>query len=212
MPKAKAKSEEAEPIALAPLKKRIVDITVIGDSPLITHRVSDKAKKQILDRQMKRASAGREARNPEQEFQDSLYLLPDGSYGLPAAAFKNAATSACRQTTGLPMTKAGISFHVLGELVKIQGSKPVMREDHVKLESGVMDLRFRAMFPTWSATVRVMFNENSISLEQLINLFELAGMVGVGDWRPGSKKNYSGNFGMFHVARGNEGEQKKARR
>ena len=46
---------------------------LIGDSPLIVHNWSEKAKKQILDKQMKNATSGRDVRDPEQEFFDSLF-------------------------------------------------------------------------------------------------------------------------------------------
>jgi len=212
MKKSKSTTSAEEPIQLPPLKRKIIKIPIIGDSPLICHRFSDRSKRKMLDRQMKKATSGREVRNPEQEYEESLYVLPDGSYGFPASGFKSASVSACRQTDGMPMTKAKGAFHVLGEYVKIKG-KPRMREDMVRLESGVADLRYRAEFPQWSTEVTVAFNESVISAEQLINLFELAGFaVGVGDWRPGAPKSATGSYGTFHVARGNEGEQKKARR
>ena len=43
-----------------------------------------------------------------------------------------------------------------------------------------------------------MYNENVLSMEQIVNLFNIAGFgAGVGEWRPGSKSG--GSFGMFHV-------------
>jgi len=62
-------------------------LTLIGDSPLITHQWSAKAKKMMLDKQMKKATGAREAKNPEQDYKDSLYVHPDGGYGFPAIAF-----------------------------------------------------------------------------------------------------------------------------
>jgi hypothetical protein len=200
MAKAKAKTAESDPVALPPLKRRMIKVTVIGDTSLITHKFSDRAKKALLDKQTGKASAGREKRDPERDYEESKYLLPDGSCGIPGAAFKNAMVRACTQTSGFPMTRAAVAFHIVAELVKIKG-EPNMREDIVRLETGVPYLRYRAEFSPWSCEVPIVFNENVISLEQVINLVELAGMVGVGDWRPFSKKNYSGNHGMFHVSR-----------
>lgn len=194
------KPAESESIALPPLKRKLIKITVTGETSLITHKFSDRSKKAMLDKQMGKASAGREKRNPEQEYKESLYTLPGGSYGLPGAAFKNAMVAACRLTDGLPMTKAALAFHIVAELVKIKG-KPQMREDIVRLESGVADLRYRAEFLQWSCEIPIVFNENAISLEQVVNLLELAGFVGVGDWRPGAPKNRGGNHGMFKVTK-----------
>ena len=46
-------------VVLPPLQIETVNVTLIGDTPLIVHRWSEKAKKQMLDKQMKKASAGK---------------------------------------------------------------------------------------------------------------------------------------------------------
>ena len=66
----------------------------------------------MLDKQMKRAKPGREAKSPEQDYQDSLYPLPEGGYGFPSVAFKSAAVSACRFADGVTMTVAKGAFHL----------------------------------------------------------------------------------------------------
>ena len=47
---------------------RTMQITLIGDSSLISHRWADKAKKQMLDKQTKQAKAAKEAKDPEQDW------------------------------------------------------------------------------------------------------------------------------------------------
>jgi len=51
-------------VTLPPLNIQTVSVTLIGDTPLIVHRWSEKAKKQMLDKQTKKATAGREAKDP----------------------------------------------------------------------------------------------------------------------------------------------------
>jgi hypothetical protein len=173
-----------------------MSITLIGDSPLICHAWSDKAKKMMLDKQMKRAVTTKEAKDPEQDFRDSLYRMPGGKFGFPSVAFKAAAVSACRFTDGVKMTAARGAFHIYGEMVEIHG-EPTPREDMVRVGMGVADLRYRGEFKTWRATVVMRFNEAALSPEQIVNLFNTAGFgVGVGEWRP----ERDGSYGMFHVA------------
>ena len=88
-----------------------VSFDVFGTQPMLQHKWSEKAKKQMLDTQMKKATKGREPKNPEQDFYDSLYLCssgkrPDGPYGFPAVGFKSSAVRAAKQVEGMTMTDA----------------------------------------------------------------------------------------------------------
>ena len=181
---------------------RNIDLKLVGDSALIVHRWSDKARKQMLDKQMKAANKGREAKDPKADYEASLYHLDNGQkgYGFPAVAFKAAAVSACRFVDGIKMTEARGAFHVNGDLVKLDGD-PEPREDMVRLARGVADIRYRAQFPEWSVLLSISYNGDVLSPAQIVNLFNIAGFgVGVGEWRP----ERDGSFGRFHVA--NESE------
>lgn len=196
MAKAKTQESKEEVISIPQIEVERMTIKVIGDSPLIVNRWSEKAKKQILDKQMKVAKKGREAKDPQKDFEESLYHYPDGGFGFPSIAFKCAAVDACRFTDGTKMTVARGAFHVEGELVKIDGDKPQPREDMVRVGMGTADIRYRAEFTKWSAMIPIAYNKHALSKEQIINLFNLAGFgVGVGEWRP--EKN--GQHGRFHV-------------
>lgn len=198
-PKTK-ETQSAESLQIPRIELEHFQVKLIGDSPLIMHKWSEKAKKQMLDKQMKLAKTGREAKDPERDFQESIYTDRDGDYAFPSVAFKNAAVSACRFTDGTKMTVARGAFHVENEFVKISGT-PTPREDMVRVGMGTADIRYRAEFIGWTATVFVTYNKHAMSMEQIINLLNLAGFgVGVGEWRP--EKN--GQYGRFHVA--TEGE------
>jgi len=54
---------------------RQVNVKIKGTAPLICHRWSEKAKQQMLAKQLKQASKGREAKDPEADFTASLYLM-----------------------------------------------------------------------------------------------------------------------------------------
>jgi hypothetical protein len=176
-------------------------LTIYGTAPLIQHKWSEKAKKQILDNQMKKAKEALAAKDPQQDYEDSIYKLPGGRYGFPAVAFKSAAVRAGK-LLGLPMTDARQMFFVVADeedLVIINGH-PSPREDMVKIP-GTVDIRYRAEFREWSAVLTVRFNADLISEEQVMNLFESAGFsVGVGEWRP--EKN--GMFGTFTLLKGDK--------
>jgi len=187
---------EAGPVVIPAIEIAEMGLALVGDSPLICHAWSDKAKKQMLDKQMKKAKQGKEAKNPEADYKASLYPRPEGGYGFPSVAFKAAAVGACRFVDGLRMTEVRGAFHVLGELIPIEG-EPTMREDMVRVGMGTADIRYRGEFRDWKAYLSIRFNQRAISPEQIVNLFNVAGFgVGVGEWRP----EKDGSYGMFHVA------------
>lgn len=188
----------------------IVEIPLVSDARLVVHKWSEKAKKQMLDKQMGRAQKKKAAKNPTEDYEGSLYRFAGepSRYGFPATAFKNTAVAACRYTEGLTMVMARGLVHVLPdgvsedgvELVEISGDGPHMREDLVRVGMGTADLRYRGEWRTWNAMVRVKFNSNVISAEQVFNLYSLAGYhVGIGEGRPGAPKT-SMDWGLFHIA------------
>lgn len=198
-----ATKKTTEKIDLPALNIQAFELTLVGDSPLICHAWSHKAKQQMLEKQMKKAATAKAAKDPEQDYLDSLYPHPEGGYGFPAVAFKSAAVSACRALDKtITMVQARGAFHIIGELVKIDG-EPRPREDMVRVGMGTADIRFRGEFPEWKTTFLVRYNASVLQAEQIINLFNHAGFhVGVGENRPEKSGN---GFGMFHVAT-SEGE------
>jgi hypothetical protein len=198
---------------LPPLAIQLMEVTVIGDSPLIVHAWSEKAKKEMLGKQMKAAKQAKEAKDPRADFESSLYRLADGGYGFPSIGFKAAAVTACTSVAGITKVAARQAFHILGEdvdvvgafegtkarnnLVRVLGPEPTMREDMVRVGMGTADLRYRGEFADWHAKLLVRYNANVLSESQILNIINVAGFaVGVGEWRP----EKDGMSGMFHVA------------
>lgn len=198
---ATAAAPVATGIRIEPMDIRLVEITLVGDSPLITHAWSEKARRMMLEKQMKAAKQPKEARDPQEEYESAKYRLPDGGYGFPANAFKAAAVNACTYVDGLTKVAARGAFHIVGDMVRIEADEPVMRSDMVRIGMGTADTRFRPEFSNWRAKLTIRLNVRVLSPEQLVNLFDIAGFgVGIGEWRPQTE----GSFGMFHVLR--EGE------
>lgn len=178
-----------------------MDVTLIGDTPLIMHKWSEKAKKEMLDKQMKKAKLAKEAKDPERDFEESIYRMPDGQPCFPVIAFKAAAVTACTSIGNITKVAARQAFHIDGEWALISGSEPRMREDMVRIGMGTADIRYRGEFFPWFTTLTIAFNDRVMSAEQILNMLNTAGFgVGVGEWRP----EKDGQYGRFHVA--NESE------
>src|SRR5690348_6335815 len=81
-----------ENIEIKGMDLRVIQIPIVGESPLIMHRWSEKAKRQMRDKQQKKATKAKEVRNPHEEFIEATYFLnaERTRYGFPATAFYNA--------------------------------------------------------------------------------------------------------------------------
>ena len=205
-----AKKDENIEVMIPAIDIRTAIIKVVGDTPLIMHKWSEKAKKEMLDKQMKKATA---KKDPVRDFIESIYWLEGAPkdmtsgafcealnggarFGFPSVAFKAAAVAAGYRA-GITPNKVSMNaaFHIDGEFVEIHG-QPEMREDMVRVGMGTADIRYRGEFKEWYAIFPVRYNAGAISLEQLANLFNMGGFAcGVGEWRV----EKGGSYGMFHV-------------
>lgn len=191
----KVQSASVETIAIPPIEIKTYVLRIIGDSPLIMHAWSKKAKQEMLDKQMGKPRGKKEPKNPQQDYEEAFYRTDDGKPAFPTIAFKAAAVNASRQVDGLKMTFLRGAFHTVGELVEIEGV-PEMREDMVRIAMGTADIRYRPEFPEWACNLVVRVNSRAMTVEQVIHLFNQAGFSsGVGEWRP----ERDGQYGMFHV-------------
>lgn len=190
-------------ISLRRIERTAAQITVRGLSPLIVNRWSEKAKQQMLDAQQTKARAKKDPKDPVALFEASKYLLADGRDGFPAVGFKAAIVHAARLFEGITQVMVKQSVMVRGEgpqqLVPITYDECIMREDTPRNASGVADLRYRAQYWPWSATIIVDYLENQIDSESLVALVDAAGIGGIGEWRPTSPKSATGTYGRFEV-------------
>ena len=204
-------------ISIPAMNLETFQLHIVGDSPLIVHAWDEKAKLMMLQKQQKKATAGREARSEAYvEYAKTLYWvnpqMPDvdnmseaevyeeidkATFGFPVVGFKAAAIDAGYQQGILDKkTTARGAFHIVnGEYAIIEG-KPTMREDMVKIGMGTAEVRYRAEFKQWATTLLINYNKNAMSMEQIANLFNTGGFSnGVGEWRPAR----DGSFGRVHV-------------
>lgn len=191
-------------IRLEPLAKAMYAIPIVGVTPVIPHKWSEKALRQMREKQSgSRVQKRHDPKDPVREAEAATYYCPDGQPGMPAPAFKAAMVGAVRHFDGLTMTAAKLLFFVEGEgpdqLVPIVGDRE-LREDTPRNSGGTADLRYRYAYWPWNATLRISFIATAIDLSSVITLVNAAGMGGVGDWRPSAPKSATGTFGRFEVA------------
>jgi hypothetical protein len=191
---------------------------IVGDMPLIVHAWSQKARLEMLTKQRKTAKAGREARDPDRDFLDSLYVYdPAGpTYGFPATGIKNSLLSVAHKDKGIAKTEVMSALFIHAKmavgvaakagaicdlpLVRLWAPPPKMREDMVRVGVGLSktaSLAYRGQFWPWAVRITGFLNTNVVSKDSLAFLFREAGMAcGIGEWRNEKK----GFFGAYHLA------------
>lgn len=214
-----ATTKKQEIIEIRPIEMCEARVTIVGDTPLIMHAWSEKAKRQMLEAQMgKSKGKQKEKKNPIEDFINSMYWLTErpteyteeafadaiakgANFGFPVTALKQAAISASfrKGWSKDKMSLRGVFFidGGWGDMMEIVSDPPVMREDMVKVGMGTADIRYRGEFHNWSATFTLKYDANGqYSLENVINMINAGGTVcGIGEWRP----ERDGQSGMFHV-------------
>ena len=104
-------AQTKEIIKIEPIKKKLVKVRIIGDSPLITHCWDVKAQREILEKEMGIKRIGKMKKNPYEDFASSMYWLDrmpetitkdtldeaignNARFGFPLTGLKQAAISA----------------------------------------------------------------------------------------------------------------------
>ena len=208
-----------EAIEIRPLNIQRVPLRIVGDTPLIVHAWSEKAKRQMLEAQMGLSKGKKkEYKNPVEDFINSMYWLegkPDDNteeafhaaiasgarFGFPFTAIKQAAISAAYRQ-GWSKDKVTLRGELFIEsdengMVEIKSDVPNMREDMVRVGMGTADIRYRGEFKSWSMDIVMQYNANGqFSVENLVNIMNAGGFFcGIGEWRP----EKGGTNGMYHI-------------
>jgi len=211
MTKRNEKSNEAAPAAPpvkvvrveAPAASRI-RIALIGMTPLLCHNKKAAAGSMEIDPETKRPRWTRKGfqkeRDPQREYEESLYPIPGGGFGFPAVAIKQAMASSVGKDYGIPQRKVYQYVHIYGvegalDLVRLRGL-PKMHEAIVR-QGRAPAPRFRACFHEWSIDLEMEYDTKTFDAETIVNMLARAGLyVGIGDGRP-EKKGH--NYGRFRV-------------
>ncbi len=179
---------------------KTIRVTIEGITPMIQHKFSEKAKREMLEKQQKKAAKKKQIRNPEKEFEAAKYLNSKGKISFPALALKQALVAAARNVDGLPMTLLRGAVFFKGDeddgLIVVKHKKCIMREDIVKLNGRTADLRYRPELKKWSMDLVIEYYADVLSADQVLSLLQIAGRTcGLGEWRP----ERNGDYGMFTI-------------
>lgn len=191
---------------------QVLEVEIIGTAPFMQARFSQKSMLQMADK-MKAGSTStgkkvRTARDFDEDFEQAKHISMDGWVGIPASAFRSACIRVC-SLVGFKMTQAKMSifFEADGEdkvdgipLVKLIAGEPEKSMMATRNATGVADLRCRPLWRKWGAKLRVKFDADQFTAQDVINLVHRAGVqCGVGEGRPFSKDSNGLGYGTFTI-------------
>lgn len=207
--------------AITAPKILVAAFLIRGTAPYVQNRFGQKAMEMMRTAQ-EAGPAGKKGKKRDPKdfkacWEQARHRSPEGWDGIPAPAFRNAMIDACR-LVGFKMTHAKLGVFVRADgydfvdgtpLVRLTGAaggkeQPEYVEHAVRNDSGVADIRPRPLWaPGWTATVRVEFDGDMFSLEDVANLLARVGrQVGLGEGRPNSKNSAGLGWGLFEVLPG----------
>ncbi len=204
-------ADKVERLVIPRPNLQTIKIPIRGTAPYVQHKFSAKVSQEMLQAQVDGAkSKNRKKTKPrdvDADYESAIHYSTEGWIGIPAPAFRSACIRACK-LVGIEMTMARMSVFIEPDgfdadegtpLVRIYG-KPERNESPVRIGQGTVTIAIRPMWRKWTAKVKVTFDGDQFSAQDVLNLMHRAGLqVGVGEGRPFSKKSDGVGWGTFEV-------------
>ena len=201
---AMAKKETTD-LQIIEVERGQIDYCILGRTPLILNRMSEKAMRQLISPPPKKTKGQLQEtlkHDPYAEFLASAYTddNPNGPTLIThlATAFKRAMSSAALDIPGATKSQIGRLSWVEGERLPIFGI-PQMLMSVVRNSDAnhTPDIRTRVIMPKWACRITVTYTKPLLNETNVTNLLVTAGMTqGVGDWRT---QKGSGTYGSFDI-------------
>jgi hypothetical protein len=194
------RTTQPEKIEIPGIELQVAPISVYGLSPLLVNNFNEKTRRELEDSQTGEVSkkGKKPPRHPEEEFQNARILDDKGRDCVPARYIKQAIVTAATLAE-MKKTEVRATVYVMGDLIPIEGDKPRMRTDMVRVGrfgSKTPMPRYRAEYVKWGLSFRVQFEPRILSPQKLVYLIRRAGLnVGLCEWRP----EKSGELGRFDI-------------
>lgn len=199
----KTSKAEGTEISVFEVQRGVMDVCVVGMSPLICEAMSSKVKEGLLLPSGKKSASEKQStlkHNPYQEFRDSVYKSDGGPTRIvfPSTAFKGALRSVAIDIPGTAKSQIGRLTYVEGSYVPIFGVPKLHMAVTRNSDPGrTPDVRTRAIIERWAARFTVTYIKPILRDQIVANLLAAAGMMrGIGGFRP---EKGAGDYGQFKL-------------
>jgi hypothetical protein len=195
-PNVSANGSKPKKIELPKLNLQAVSVRLVGLTPIIVHNWDPKSLREMEDKQQGKAANKKEARDPAAECGAARILDAAGRDCIKAVYLKKCMMSSFRYIRDFKRTELTGALFVDGQLIPLESKPFAMRTDTVRIHGGTTTLRYRPEYQDWSVRATIVFQSNVISIEQVLNVLNVAGYsIGLCEWRP----EKDGDFGRFKL-------------
>ena len=200
----------SESVTVSAPKLRTAEFTIVGTAPLVILRFDLKGgamREAQAAGSTSKSKKKREAKDFDGLYEKAKYVSAEGWNGFHAASIRNAMIRAC-SLINFKMTIAKMSIFTKADGFDKSDGTPLVRvygtwekvESTVRNANGSADIRVRAMCREWSAKLRLEWDEDQFTLQDISNLLLRAGaQVGIGEGRPGSKNSAGVGWGTSEI-------------
>jgi hypothetical protein len=212
---AKRKTQDTGVIDINPIEMTQLGLWVVGTTPFICNRQSEKVKRELLMPKGRKTAADKAQslkHDPLEEYRASPYILPNEDaptlLAALATSFKKSMMSAALDVPGAKKAQIGRLLRVEGERLPLYGNPHLFMSTTRSADiAKTPDVRTRGIVTPWAVPLTITFPRAAIKEKAVVNLLAAAGMfAGVGDWRT---EKGSGNYGSFRVANQQDKELKQ---
>lgn len=206
----KAKEEAIE---LKPICPKQITVTIVGDSDLVLNKMNDPTAKSLTDARKDKAKDlekpneweciitsmhWRDGKPTDFSEEGLIDALKNNAPCISAFGFKKSLGDAVvRNEVSQYATKFHASVNIIGEgdnLIPIKFTRHYIDEKLMSPKKGAPVLARLNRFSGWSADVVISYIDNVYSVEQIINIINLAGFgIGIGSGK-------SSGYGRYHVS------------
>jgi hypothetical protein len=211
------KAEKNAVLEIQNIEMRLATFYILGTSPMIMNRFSQKAWQELLFPAARRSRAELDQslkHDPVAEFRGALYKNRDAKMPtlvhVPSGAFHGAIASAALDIPGAAKAKIERLTGIVDANINLYGV-PYLFMAMVRNSdmNRTPDVRTRPVFPEWACKIQVSYVRTVLTERTIANLLGAAGsIVGIGDWR----RQKGGSYGAFEIVEEGNADWKRITR
>lgn len=198
-------------IEMKPIKIKNVVITIVGDGDLVLNKMNDVVSKELVDKRKDKAKDlskpnewekiitalhWRDGKPTDFSEEGMIHALRENAPCITAFGLKKSFGDAVvRNEIDKYKTKFDASVNIIasGGLVPITFAEHFIDEKLMSPKKGAPVLVHLNRFSGWKAEFTLSYTENAYSIEQIVNIINLAGFgIGIGSGR-------TSGYGRYHV-------------